>query len=151
MRELIAKGVCGLTLALVIGLSFLFAARHNRVARVEAAPEPVITKPPPPPVEPAPVPPDIARGRMIFEEQNCGTCHSIEGAGNPRYPLDGVGSRLGKDELRMWITGTGEAADVLPGSIVKRKQRYREMPTADLNALLEFLLSVKPATKPAVK
>lgn len=150
MRELIAKAVCGVALALIIGLSFLFAERHNRIARVEPPPTPVITRPPPT-VAPAPIPPDIARGRVIFEEQNCATCHAIEGTGNPRYPLDGIGSRLSKDELRMWITGTGEAADVLPVSIVKRKQRYREMPAADLNALVEFLLNLKSATKPAPK
>ena len=33
----------------------------------------------------------------------CRACHSIEGEGNTRSLLDGVGSRLTEKEIRLWI------------------------------------------------
>jgi mono/diheme cytochrome c family protein len=145
MRELIARGVCGLALAVVVALSLLFAARHNRGASAEGSSE--FATLPSPPEKPHASASEIVRGRMVFQEQNCTACHSIEGTGNPRYPLDGVADRLKAGELPAWITGTGQAAGLLPASIVKRKQRYQQLPETDLNALVAFLSSVKSGSE----
>ena len=32
----------------------------------------------------------------VYEQQKCSVCHSIEGKGNKKGPLDGVGSKLGR-------------------------------------------------------
>src|ERR1044072_8387039 len=108
MRERIARGVCLLVVLLVLGLSLHFASQHNRQSEAEVLRD---FGPPPPPDKSNAASSEIARGRAVFEEQNCAPCHSIEGACNPRYPLDGVAERLNPAELLAWITGTGAAAD----------------------------------------
>jgi len=137
MRERIALLVCWLTLGLVVGLAWLFALRHNPTPPPASPVSPVA---PAVASEPAlPPPPANAAGARLFREQGCTSCHVLGGVGNPRYPLDGVGGRLGREELRAWITGTGPAASTLSAMVVRRKARYLEMPEADMTALLEWL------------
>ena len=157
MREIIARGVFGMTLLIVVVLSFLFASAHNpRVSdepiRMVAMPTSMQEGPggtssvPAGTASPAPAgvaPEIISRGRAVYAEQNCSTCHAIAGVGNPRHPLDGEGAIWTVAELKDWITGTGAAADVLSPAILKRKQRYQSLPEADLTALIAFLSSLR--------
>jgi mono/diheme cytochrome c family protein len=140
MRELIARGICLLTLVVVVALSVVFALRHNRGTT------PVEVIPAPRPERAAVALPDApqkpTRGQAVFAEQNCAACHSLAGTGNPRYPLDGVGARLSTAELRNWITATGGTAERLPASIARRKQRYQELPAADHDSLVTYLASL---------
>jgi mono/diheme cytochrome c family protein len=148
MRELIAKGILVLTFAVIIGLAMIFAARHNRSGAAARPTAGAMTPEPTRSAAAIPQPIDQvlgARGRVVFDEQNCSTCHSIEGNGNPRYPLDGVGARRNPEELRMWITGSDRAADHLSPGIQKRKVRFREIPRGDLDALVAYLETL---TKP---
>ena len=143
MRERIAILVCWLTLGVVVGLSWLFALRHNPTA--PPAPPvspvaPVVAPEPAPP--PSPTPANDA-GPRLFREQGCTSCHVVGGIGNPRYPLDGVGARLNREELRAWITGTGPAASALSAMVARRKARYLEMPEADMAALIEWLAAAR--------
>src|SRR5690606_1998233 len=108
MREIIARIVSALTVVVVLALSLLFASAHNQrdateletpapaPAGVQGGSEPAAAVTPMAPAPTAPVAAaaadDIARGRAVYEKQNCATCHSIAGEGNPRYPLDGVGA-----------------------------------------------------------
>ncbi|MBL9213112.1 MAG: cytochrome c [Opitutaceae bacterium] len=144
MRERIAKAVCMLTISVVVALSLLFASVHNE-----------------PPPENAPLPPEkgasvagagaeavaapenLAKGKSVYAAQKCSSCHSIAGDGNPRYPLDSVGSHLNREDLLAWTTGTGAAADILPPGIVRRKQRYRSLPQDNLDALVSYLSTLK--------
>ena len=145
-----ARGVCLAAVCAAVGFSLLFAARHNRTAdRVPAQPPtatsvPVESQESPlaPPVAPA-AQARMQRGREVFEEQRCSSCHSIAGTGNPRNPLDGIGARLRVEEYRPWITGTGFAADLLAPSVAKRKQRYLSIPPEDQDALIEYLASLR--------
>ena len=152
-----------LTLVMMLGLSALFAARHNReaskpdsepvrVAPPASAPAPIVALESPPTspaevVEPlaSATAPRIEQGRKVFTEQRCTACHSVAGEGNPRSPLDGVGALLTADELKMWTLGTGDAAESLSVATQRRKQRYRSMSEADLNALVAYLQTLKTA------
>jgi len=163
MREQIARGIVFLTLVMILGLSALFAARHNRET-VKPDPAPVMA--PLEPSAPAPVvaeqsstavpaevreplasatAPRVEQGRKVFTEQRCTACHSVAGEGNPRSPLDGVGALLTADELKMWTLGTGDAAESLSVATQRRKQRYRSMPESDLSALVAYLQTLKTA------
>jgi mono/diheme cytochrome c family protein len=148
MREMMARVMCVLAGVMVIALSALFAVRHNRAAPgpdlhepAPATPRPAATpaapEPTPPPVDPS----RMARGREVFGREQCGSCHAFGGGGNPRRPLDGVGTRLQPAELRAWITGTGVAEGQLSAATVRRKQRYTEIPADDLDALIVYLQS----------
>lgn len=142
MREKIARIVAVSVVLILTGLSLFFAWIHNPPVQVAATMAPA--EPEPETVMEAPVALPVTQeatvelGRMVYMDQGCATCHSIEGAGNPRYPLDGVGSRWEAAGIRDWITGT-VAADILPEGIVRRKARYLELPEESLGALVQYL------------
>src|SRR5690606_16194819 len=109
----IAQVVSVLVVAVLAALSLWFAWVHNpeeAMSETRAAP----------PAAPIQVQEETAlRGRTVYNDQGCATCHSIAGAGNPRYPLDGVGTRWELEEIRAWITGAGFVADLLSGPILR--------------------------------
>lgn len=83
------------------------------------------------------------QGQKVYAEQKCSMCHSIAGAGNKKGPLDGVGTKLSADEVRMWIT---HAPDMTAKAKAARKpamKAYPQMPTADLDALVAYMLSLE--------
>lgn len=86
---------------------------------------------------------DIERGRALYAQHGCATCHSIAGAGNPRNPLDGVGSRLDAEAMREWILGTGAAAGQLPVTVRRRKERFQKLPAEELDVLVSYMVSLK--------
>ena len=164
MRELLAILVCVAALCVAVGLSFVFAVRHNAAvpaadipAKVDQTtiaqplPSTVATSPPTPvpsvtplgttsaPVVPTPGQESGAIGRESFNRRGCSACHSIAGTGNPRHPLDGVGSNWTAEQLHAWVTGSGFAAERLPASVARRKQRYTSIPDEEMNALIGFL------------
>jgi len=169
MRERIAIGVCLLVLTVLVALSYLFAVRHNPDAAAAAVPVsgadvapttgapamPVETTPLREPgratIDPTPIPgvagAEAERGRALFVQHGCATCHSIAGAGNPRNPLDGVGSRRDAEAMRDWILGTGAAAGQLPVTVRRRKERFQQLPAEDLNALVAYMASLKTGNR----
>ena len=165
MREIIARLVCVLTFVVIAAVSLQFSIVHNpRVPLVPperatppsptsaATPAATVALPPPttepPQSQPLPLSSDaqVERGRAVYAQQNCSGCHAIAGAGNPRYPLDGVGQRRVPAELAAWVTGTGVAADELSAAVIRRKQRFRELPPEDLQALVAYVATLKDAT-----
>lgn len=124
LRQTRAKWLASATAALVVSVAAAFAVLRNTGA--------------PSRPEQAPAPSAISdAGRAAFERLGCAMCHSIAGAGNPGSPLDAVGRRLDRAELRAWSTGTGAARDRLPESIARRKARAADDP--DLEVLLDYL------------
>ena len=131
MRERWVRIVAALTGALVVLLAASFAWVQTPRAPAEAAATEA-AKPPAALVE---------AGRAIYEEQGCAMCHAIGGQGNPRAPLDGVGSRHDAAALRDWILATGEAGAKLPARTARMKQDYRALAAQELDALVAYLQS----------
>ncbi len=49
----------------------------------------------------APTDPRLAKGRAVYEEVGCGTCHAIGGIGGQTGPsLDGIGKKYDESKLR---------------------------------------------------
>ena len=134
MREIIARIVCAFAGCVVVALSLLFAWRHNPpatmgVTRSLASPTSGEVKG------------NVERGRRVYMEQHCATCHSVAGVGNPRHPLDRIGVRRTVSELREWITATGSAEGKLSDAVARRKSKYRKLPAEEWDALVAYLQS----------
>ena len=71
----------------------------------------------------------------------CRACHSIEGEGNTRSLLDGVGSRLTEKEIRLWIV----APQQMDPAVMKCAH---QLPAADLDALVAYLMAAKSPARP---
>jgi mono/diheme cytochrome c family protein len=87
---------------------------------------------------------DTAKGAKVYADQKCSLCHSIDGKGNPKGSLDGVGSKLTAAEIHDWIVkptemATKAKADRKPAMPAK----YASLPKEDLDALVAYLSSLK--------
>ena len=140
-------GLSVITIALLAGLSLLFAClqspsdRHDAATAIVAkAPAPVGTPAIP---EAATQAADSARGYAIFREQACERCHSVGGVGSPRHLLDGVGSRRTTQELRAWTLASEVVADSLAPSAARAKRRYADLPAPTVDTLIRFLSSLR--------
>jgi len=75
----------------------------------------------------------VDKGKQIYNAQHCNMCHSVAGKGNPKTPLDDVGSRMTADEMKKYITGP---------KLVKadsKMKAYTSLPAEDLDALVAYL------------
>jgi cytochrome c2 len=80
---------------------------------------------------------DIENGKKVYTAQKCQLCHSINGVGNKKSPLDGVGSKLSAEDAKKWI--------VAPKSMKAdtKMKAYTNLPEKDLNDLVAYMLSLK--------
>jgi mono/diheme cytochrome c family protein len=146
-----AKWLAGMTAAIVVLLVAVFAALRNQPVLDGAAPAPAGA------AEAGAIAPlstaargptsagvdatRLARGRSAYDRLQCAACHSIAGRGNPANPLDGVGTRLDRNALHDFATGTGAAQGPLGSSLARRKSRALEDP--ELGALLDYLAQLQ--------
>lgn len=139
MRELLAKWIAMLTGLLVILLAVIFALIQNpdRTHQAEVLSGPVGP-------ESTGQLPDISfdeesveAGRKVYISLRCAACHSIGGEGNPRNPLDGVGSLLTAEDIRDWIVSPGEIDPDI------RKPDYSNLSQHELDVLVKFLQNLK--------
>ena len=122
MRRRLARLLAAATGVMVVLLAALFAWLQQALSpEPDAAPDPQL---------------QIARGQVVYAEQQCQTCHAIEQVGNRRYPLDGVGSTLSAEDIRTWIVSPRE----MNPRVAKRPFT---LPPADLDALVAYLVSLK--------
>jgi mono/diheme cytochrome c family protein len=77
----------------------------------------------------------VAAGRQFYMAQGCDTCHSIAGKGGTMASLDGVGSKLSREELidRVKAPKAGSAMPPLPSDTTD----------AEVSHLVDFLLTLK--------
>ena len=79
----------------------------------------------------------VERGIVVYREQMCQACHSIDGVGSRRSPLDGVGARLETEALRKWIVTPREMNPKV------RKPAYDRLPKGDVDALVAYMKSLR--------
>src|SRR5437867_7316326 len=75
----------------------------------------------------------VAKGQQVYAAQHCSMCHSVAGKGNPKNPLDDVGSKMTADEVKKYI--------VNPKSVKadSKMKAYSSLPADDLDALVAYL------------
>jgi mono/diheme cytochrome c family protein len=84
----------------------------------------------------------VEAGRKAFAAQKCSICHSIAGQGNKNGPLDGVGSKLSADEIRLWLTNAPEMA-AKTNAQRKPVMKVLTLPKPELDSLVSYLQSLK--------
>lgn len=83
------------------------------------------------------------RGAAVFTAQKCSMCHSLEGKGQAKGPLDGVGTKLTAEEIRLWIVDPVDMAKKTSAPRKPAMRPYGSLPKADLDALVAFLVAKK--------
>lgn len=85
----------------------------------------------------------VEKGAVVFGAQKCTLCHSLDGKGNAKGPLDGIGSKLKAEEIRQWLTTPVEMAAKANATRKPPMKAYASLPKEDLDALVAFLASKK--------
>ena len=85
----------------------------------------------------------VDKGAAVFAAQKCSMCHSLDGKGQAKGPLDGVGTKLTAEEIRLWVV---DPVDMTKKTSATRKpamRAYPNLPKADLDTLVAFLVTKK--------
>ena len=85
---------------------------------------------------------DAKKGQQLFAEQKCSLCHSIGETGNKKGPLDGVGSKLTADEIRLWITDS-KMMTAKTKATRKPPMKSYTLAKEDIDALVAYLATLK--------
>ena len=85
----------------------------------------------------------VERGRKLYESERCAVCHSIAGKGNLKGPLDGVGSRLTIEELRLWMAAPAEITAKTKSTRKPPMKSYAHLPKEDVDAVIAYMQSLK--------
>jgi mono/diheme cytochrome c family protein len=85
----------------------------------------------------------IDHGMKVYAAQKCRVCHSIEGAGQKKGPLDGVGSKYSEDEMRQWIVNASEMQKKHKSTRKPLMKDYKQLPKEDVDALVAYMMSLK--------
>jgi mono/diheme cytochrome c family protein len=83
------------------------------------------------------------RGEAVYTAQKCSVCHSLDGKGNAKGPLDDVGSKLTADEIRQWMVNPAEMTAKTKAARKPPMRAYPNLPKEDLDALVAFLAAKK--------
>lgn len=94
-------------------------------------------------VSPAAAQTAVEKGATVFAAQKCTMCHALDGKGQAKGPLDGVGTKLTADQIREWITHPVEMSAKMNATRKPPMKAYPNLPKDDLDALVAFLASKK--------
>jgi mono/diheme cytochrome c family protein len=85
----------------------------------------------------------IERGKALVTAQKCTICHEIEGQGNKKGPLAGVGSKLTGDEIRQWLVSPKEMAEKAKAQRKPPMKSFANLPKDDIDALVAYVQTLK--------
>lgn len=85
----------------------------------------------------------VARGQKLYAENKCAPCHSVGGKGNPKGPLDSVGSKLSPEEIRQWLINPSEMTGKTKATRKPPMPSYAKLTKEDVEALVAYLSSLK--------
>jgi mono/diheme cytochrome c family protein len=85
----------------------------------------------------------IEKGKKVFEAQKCVMCHSIEGKGNAKGPLDGAGAKLAPAQIKEWIVDPKTASERTKAARKPPMKAYPNLPADELDALIAYIQSLK--------
>ena len=83
------------------------------------------------------------KGATVYAAQKCAMCHALDGKGQAKGPLDGVGTKLTADEIRQWIVNPAEMTAKTKAARKPAMRAYPSLPKEDLDALVAFLQTKK--------
>jgi mono/diheme cytochrome c family protein len=82
-------------------------------------------------------------GAKVYAEQKCSVCHAIEGKGNPKGPLNDIGSKRTAEEIRQWIVSPVEMAKTAGAKRKPAMKAYPKLSKEHVDALVAYMLTLK--------
>ena len=85
----------------------------------------------------------IERGMKVYADSKCSVCHSIDGKGQAKGPLDGVGLKYTEAEMRDWMVKPAEMTKKTNAPRKPPMRAYPNLAKEDLDALVAYMMSLK--------
>jgi len=85
----------------------------------------------------------VEKGQKAFAAANCRMCHSVAGAGNPKGPLDDVGSKLTAADIKQWLTDPAAMTARTKSERKPAMKLVKPLSADDLDSLVAYLTSLK--------
>lgn len=85
----------------------------------------------------------VEKGKEVFTASKCSLCHSIAGKGNPKGPLDDVGSKVSTADMKQWLNDPKTMAAKEKKERKPPMKSFATMPAADQDALIAYLQTLK--------
>ena len=85
----------------------------------------------------------VDKGMKVYTEQKCSLCHSIDGKGNVKGPLDGVGTKLTAAELREWMVDPKGMTTKMKAERKPSMKAYPNLPKEDVDAVVAYMMTLK--------
>jgi mono/diheme cytochrome c family protein len=86
---------------------------------------------------------NAAHGKQLFVDNKCSVCHSIDGTGNKKGPIDDVGSKLSAADIRQWITSAPEMAAKAKADRKPPMKAYSALTKEEVDDLVGYLSTLK--------
>lgn len=85
----------------------------------------------------------IEKGRKVYADQKCSVCHAIQGKGNVKGALDGVGAKLSAAEIKEWIVDPKTMTAKTKAERKPPMKAYANLPADEVEALVAYMQSLK--------
>ena len=85
---------------------------------------------------------DVDKGKAVYAANKCQSCHAIDGKGNKKFPLDGVGAKLSADDIKTWIVAPKEM-EAKKAEKPKIHMKAYKLADEDLASLVAYMQSLK--------
>ena len=87
--------------------------------------------------------PKVQRGQKLYADNRCQMCHSIQGKGNAKGPLDEVGTKLTAEQIRQWLINPAEMTGKTKATRKPPMPPYAKLAKEDVDALVTYLQTLK--------
>ena len=85
----------------------------------------------------------VAKGAALYASQKCSVCHSVEGKGNAKGPLDAVGLKFTAAELHQWLDDPAAMSAKVKATRKPPMKSYKSLSQADKDALVAWMQTLK--------
>jgi cytochrome c5 len=85
----------------------------------------------------------VAEGVKLYAANKCAMCHAIEGKGNKKFPLDGVGTKLTADQIKEWLVDPKSAAAKAKSEAKPPMTSYAKLSAGEIEAIVAYMVSLK--------
>ncbi len=85
----------------------------------------------------------VEKGKEVFAASKCSLCHSIAGKGNPKGPLDDVGSRVTAAKMKQWLNDPAAMAAQEHKDRKPQMKSFKTMSAQDQDVLIAYLQTLK--------
>jgi len=82
------------------------------------------------------------QGAALFASQKCTMCHSVEGKGNPKGPLDNISARNKAEHIKQWLSDP-EGMRAKTNATRTPAMKPMKLTPDQIDALVAFISSAK--------